>query len=82
MQQNTTQTPTSRQELKAINRDYLIRVDGTFADLELHTAIGMQNLLAILGDKAEKMLQKVTANKAQKIAFKPYHGLTITFYYR
>lgn len=82
MQQNTTQTPTSRQELKAINRDYIIRVDGTFADLELHTAIGMQNLIAILGDKTEKVLKKVTANKMQKVAFKPYHGLTITFYYR
>lgn len=82
MQQNTTQSPMSHQDLKAINRDYLVRVDGTFADLELHTAIGLQNLLAILGDKAEKVLQKVIANKAQKVAFKPYHGITITFYYR
>lgn len=82
MQQNITQTPMSHQSLKAISKDYLFRVDGTIGELTLHTAIGLENLLAILGDKAEKVLQKLITNKAQKVAFKPYHGLTITFYYR
>lgn len=84
MNNNTKQNtqPRLMNSSKEFNRDFLCRVDGTIGDLTLHTAVGYNAMLAILGDTAEKVLKRLEASKAQKLAVKPYHGLTITFYYR
>lgn len=76
--QNTTQTLLYTS--KEFNRDYMCRVDGTIGGLTLHTAVGYYTMLAILGDTAEKVFARLERNKADKLAVRPFHGLTITYY--
>ena len=82
MNNNTKQNTTSTlmYTSKTFNRNYICRVDGTIGGLTLHTAVGYNTMLAILGDTAEKVFTRLERNKAEKLAVKPYHGLTITFY--
>lgn len=75
-------TPRLMADSKAFNRDFICRIDGTIGGLTLHTAVGHSLMLTILGDAAEKVLTKVEASKRDITRFKPYHGLTISFYYR
>ncbi len=67
---------------KEFNRDYICRVDGNYNGLELHTAIGFTLMMDILGDTAENVLNRLNRCKADKFTCKPFHGLTITYYYR
>lgn len=82
MDKNTKQNTTSplMYTSKAFNRDYICRVDGTIGGLTLHTAVGYNTMLAILGDTAEKVFARLERNKAEKLAVRPFHGLTITYY--
>ena len=67
---------------KEFNRDYICRVDGNYNGLELHTAVGYTLMLDLLGDTAEKVLNRLYRCKADKFTCKPFHGVTITYYYR
>lgn len=67
---------------KEFNRDYICRVDGNYNGLELHTAIGYALMMDLLGDTAEKVLNRLNQCKADKFVCKPFHGVTITYYYR
>lgn len=67
---------------KEFNRDYICRVDGNYNGLELHTAIGYSLMMDLLGDTAEKVLERLNRCKADKFTCKPFHGVTITYYYR
>lgn len=82
MNNNTKQNTTSQlmYTSKTFNRDYICRVDGTIGGLTLHTAVGYNTMLAILGDTAEKVFTRLERNKADKLIVKPFHGLVITFY--
>lgn len=82
MNNNTKQNTTSplMYTSKTFNRDYICRVDGTIGGLTLHTAVGYNTMLAILGDTAEKVFARLERNKAEKLAVRPFHGLTITYY--
>lgn len=82
MNNNTKQNTTSTlmYTSKTFNRDYICRVDGTIGGLTLHTAVGFHTMLAILGDTAEKVFARLERCKDDKLAVKPFHGLTITYY--
>lgn len=82
MDNNTKQhtTSTLMYTSKEFNRDYICRVDGTIGGLTLHTAVGFNTMLAILGDTAEKVFARLERNKADKLAVRPFHGLVITYY--
>ena len=67
---------------KEFNRDYICRVDGNYNGLELHTAIGYRLMMDLLGDTAEKVLERLNRCKTDKFTCKPFHGVTITYYYR
>lgn len=78
----TTHTTTALITSKEFNRDYICRVDGNYNGLELHTAVGFALMMDILGDTAEKVLNRLNHCKADKFSCKPFHGVTITYYYR
>lgn len=82
MNNNTKQNTTSplMYTSKEFNRDYICRVDGTIGGLTLHTAVGFNTMLDILGDTAEKVFARLERNKADKLAVRPFHGLVITYY--
>lgn len=84
MTHNASLTPAPRPPFtsKEFNRDYICRVDGNYNGLELHTAIGYSLMIDLLGDTAEKVLYRLNRCKADKFVCKPFHGVTITFYYR
>lgn len=67
---------------KEFNRDYICRIDGNYNGLELHTAVGFELMMDILGDTAEKVLNRLSRSKADKFVCRPFHGVTITYYYR
>lgn len=79
--QTTNETP-ALMTSKDFNRDYICRVDGNYNGLELHTAIGFNLMMDLLGDTAEKVLNRLNRYKGDKFTCKPFHGITITYYYR
>lgn len=75
-------TPSAPFTSKEFNRDYICRVDGNYNGLELHTAVGFTLMMDLLGDTAEKVLGRLYRCKADKFVCRPFHGVTITYYYR
>lgn len=65
---------------KDFNRDFICRIDGDYNGLELHTAVGFNLMMDILGDTAENVLNRLKRCKGDKMACKPFHGVTITYY--
>lgn len=67
---------------KEVNSEFLIRVDDNRFGSILHSAIGFYRLCDILGDKVDKVLDRVFSSKCQNCVVRPFHGLVITFYSR
>lgn len=63
---------------KSFNRDF----KAVLITTDLRTFIGYANLVAFLGDRAEKTLNRLASFKGEKLVCKPFHGITVIFYVR
>ena len=63
---------------RSLLSDYLIRYDAP----AVHTLLTPDSLFELLGDKFDKVINRLIKNKGQNLTVKPFHGHTIVFYYR